>query len=573
MEDSKPRMRESMINKCLGSRVPAIEKAKVLVVGAGGVGCELLKNLVLTGFKNLEVIDLDTIDLSNLNRQFLFRHEHIGMSKSKVARESVLRFNPECKIISYHGNIKDQKFSASYFEKFDIVMNALDNLGARQHVNRLCLATKKPLIESGTQGYLGQVNPIIPGKTACFECTPPPAQKTYAVCTIRSTPDKPVHCVVWAKHIFAVLFGPKDKDNMLSDLEVKDMFTTANGEEPYEKRAFRKFFYDEIVKLLRKEDTDFKGRIPPKPLKLDELLKESKEIPSSSNASSLRDQRVLRLSETAEDFLTATRRFILERKSEIGQASFDKDDDLAMEFVTAVANLRMHIYGIPRQSKFTIKGIAGNIIHAIATTNAIAAGLMVMEAIKIVSSDDYLTNNKAKIRNTWIKTSGPMLLQTEECGEPHKDCVVCGDAMMSIQIDKKTFTLQKFYQMLRDKLGMIDPGIDILSGTYYGNLEDNDEKILIRPLHSLPGFIDGAQLSVEDQDQNFSFNLIVYLKDLDEEKFPDGFSLTTSEEALKKAKETNMERLGMGKGQKRKAYDLSTKEPPSKAQKVVIDVL
>jgi molybdopterin/thiamine biosynthesis adenylyltransferase len=60
-------------------------QAKVLMVGAGGIGCELLKNLVLGGFGEIHIVDLDTIDLSNLNRQFLFRHEHIKKSKALVS--------------------------------------------------------------------------------------------------------------------------------------------------------------------------------------------------------------------------------------------------------------------------------------------------------------------------------------------------------------------------------------------------------------------------------------------------------------------------------------------------------
>jgi ubiquitin-like 1-activating enzyme E1 B len=61
-----------------------LEQARILMVGAGGIGCELLKNLVLTGFGEIHLVDLDTIDLSNLNRQFLFRHEHIKKSKALV---------------------------------------------------------------------------------------------------------------------------------------------------------------------------------------------------------------------------------------------------------------------------------------------------------------------------------------------------------------------------------------------------------------------------------------------------------------------------------------------------------
>lgn len=96
--------RYEWLEQVLGSSlVEKVLHSRVLVVGAGGIGCELLKNLVLSGFLNLVVVDLDTIDLSNLNRQFLFQKQHISKSKAHVARETVLRFNPEAKIESHHG--------------------------------------------------------------------------------------------------------------------------------------------------------------------------------------------------------------------------------------------------------------------------------------------------------------------------------------------------------------------------------------------------------------------------------------------------------------------------------------
>lgn len=200
-----------------------IQKSKVLVVGAGGIGCELLKNLVMTGFKNIEVIDLDTIDVSNLNRQFLFRSQHVRQPKSLVAAAAAMVFNPDAGITAHYANIKDSPFGINYFSKFDIILNALDNLDARRHVNRLCLAVDKPLVESGTTGYLGQVMPIRKGVTACYECQPKPTQKVYPICTIRSTPDKPVHCIVWAKEFYKLLFG-KTSESML--------WEDPNGTEP-----------------------------------------------------------------------------------------------------------------------------------------------------------------------------------------------------------------------------------------------------------------------------------------------------------------------------------------------------
>lgn len=137
--------------------------AKVLIVGAGGIGCELLKNAVLSGlFETIHVVDLDTIELSNLNRQFLFRRHDIGKFKSQVAREAVLKMSDKCQIVAHTSNIMDTKvFPISYFSSFDLVMNALDNLAARKYVNSMCLAVSVPLIESGTAGYLGQTSIII----------------------------------------------------------------------------------------------------------------------------------------------------------------------------------------------------------------------------------------------------------------------------------------------------------------------------------------------------------------------------------------------------------------------------
>ena len=156
------------------------------MVGAGGIGCELLKTLVLSGFENIEMIDMDTIHVSNLNRQFLFRRKHVGQPKALVARESALKFRPggSKTITAHHGNVKDEKFNHSFVKQFDIVLNGLDNLEARKHVNRLCLAAETPLVESGTTGYLGQVT-VHEGKgtNACFECSPKPTPKSHPICT------------------------------------------------------------------------------------------------------------------------------------------------------------------------------------------------------------------------------------------------------------------------------------------------------------------------------------------------------------------------------------------------------
>ncbi|CAI8034888.1 SUMO-activating enzyme subunit 2 [Geodia barretti] len=212
------------MDACLGSELAGVvRKSRVFVVGTGGIGCELAKNLVLTGFQDIVMIDLDTIEVSNLNRQFLFRKYHVGRPKVQVAREALLQFNPQARITAIHDSVFNPDYNVNFFKRFSLVMNALDNKAARNHVNRLCLAAGVTLIESGSAGYLGQVSVIRKGESECYECQPKPTAKTYPACSIRNTPSEPIHCIIWAKHLFNQLFGEPDADEDVSpDTEATD---------------------------------------------------------------------------------------------------------------------------------------------------------------------------------------------------------------------------------------------------------------------------------------------------------------------------------------------------------------
>jgi len=267
----------------------------VLVVGAGGIGCELLKNLILSGFTNLVVVDLDTIDVSNLNRQFLFQKQHVGQSKSLIAKESVLKLahaGREVSIDARHCSIFLPEFSVAWLKekKFAFVLNALDNVKARNHVNRLCLAADIPLVESGTSGYYGEISIIRKGATKCYECIPKARQKTYPGCTIRNTPTEPIHCIVWAKFLFGQLFGEPDDEQQVSpdsadpELDQGDQtgnIQRVNTTEWAEQNdwdaelLFDKFFNKDVGQLLKMSKLwEKKGRTKPKPLVHKELIGE-----------------------------------------------------------------------------------------------------------------------------------------------------------------------------------------------------------------------------------------------------------------------------------------------------------
>jgi ubiquitin-activating enzyme E1 C len=190
-----------------------LHASKILVIGAGGLGCELLKNLALSGFQDIHVIDMDTIDVSNLNRQFLFRPADVGKSKAEVAAQFVMRKIPSCQVTPYFGKIQDK--DASYYMQFALIICGLDSVEARRWINATIVSqldpedpgTIIPIIDGGTEGFRGQARVIVPGITACYECSIEMATKpqTFPLCTIANTPRLPEHCIEWA----SVLEWPK----------------------------------------------------------------------------------------------------------------------------------------------------------------------------------------------------------------------------------------------------------------------------------------------------------------------------------------------------------------------------
>jgi len=177
--------------------------ARVLVVGAGGLGGEVLKNLSFSEEPfEIEVVDMDLIEVTNLNRQFMFRSDDIGRYKAIVAVEWIRSRVPDYKISSHKQCI--ESFPLEFFATFHLIITCVDSLETRRWVNKIVADLARegevvPLIDGGSEGFKGHACTVIPGHTSCLEClTPLFASEHRPICTISSIPRDLEECIEWA---------------------------------------------------------------------------------------------------------------------------------------------------------------------------------------------------------------------------------------------------------------------------------------------------------------------------------------------------------------------------------------
>lgn len=147
-----------------------ISKAKVVVIGAGGVKSSLLFSLVAAGVGHIRIIDFDKVDISNLNRQILYTTRDVGKYKSEQSKKRLQALNPEIKIESIVEEVNSKNIG-SLCDDFDFVVEGGGSPAARNLVNKYCLKNKKPFTHASAQFGYGYVFSVIPElKTACFAC-------------------------------------------------------------------------------------------------------------------------------------------------------------------------------------------------------------------------------------------------------------------------------------------------------------------------------------------------------------------------------------------------------------------
>ena len=231
-----------------------ISKSNIFIIGAGAIGCEYLKNLAMMGFSSSDnnkiiVTDNDNIEISNLNRQFLFNKNNVGRSKSKCACFEAKKMNPSCnfedKQLLVHSGTENV-FNTKFWESQNFVLNAVDNIKARHYIDSQTTLFKIPLIETATEGLKAHCQIIIPYLTQNYserEYNQEEENNTNThSCTLKQFPYLVEHCIEWGKLHFEKYFNRDieslmnvflDINKTINELNRKDLKSKLNKLKKY----------------------------------------------------------------------------------------------------------------------------------------------------------------------------------------------------------------------------------------------------------------------------------------------------------------------------------------------------
>ncbi len=161
--------RHIILSEVGGKGQKKIGKARVLVIGAGGLGSPIALYLAAAGIGKMGIIDADTVDLTNLQRQILHHTQDVGRPKVDSAAEKIKDLNPDVDVVTYQKYL-DAENALEIYADYDYVIDGTDNFPAKFLINDAAFFSKKPLIHGGILRFDGQLFTIIPGESACYRC-------------------------------------------------------------------------------------------------------------------------------------------------------------------------------------------------------------------------------------------------------------------------------------------------------------------------------------------------------------------------------------------------------------------
>ncbi|KAF0690396.1 Aste57867_18231 [Aphanomyces stellatus] len=307
-----------------------LHQLNLFLVGAGAIGCEMLKNWALMGIAShgsglIHITDMDMIEKSNLNRQFLFRSTDVGQAKSSTAAHAIQSINPKINIRSYVTRVgaeSEATFDDSFYDSLSGVCTALDNVDARLYMDQRCLFYGLPMMESGTLGTKGNTQIVVPKLTENYGASRDPPEKSIPICTLKNFPNAIEHTLQWARDWFEGVFFQTPND-------VNAYITTA----------------DFVAKNIHTDAVErvFQSLVTEKPATFHDCIKWARLQFEAMFCNSLKQ---LLHNFPLDQVTTSGTPFWSGPKRPPTPLNFSTDDDLHMDFVISVANSHAQTYGL-----------------------------------------------------------------------------------------------------------------------------------------------------------------------------------------------------------------------------------
>ncbi|MEW6087348.1 MAG: molybdopterin-synthase adenylyltransferase MoeB [bacterium] len=168
--------RQIILSEVGGAGQKKLLSAKVLIIGCGGLGSPCAYYLASAGIGTIGLVDGDTVELNNLQRQIIHFTKDVGKLKAESAREKLQAINPDINVVTYPVRVTSENI-LNVIKDYDIIVDGSDNFPTRYLVNDACVISKKPFSHAGILRFEGQAITIIPGKGPCYRCLfpdPPP---------------------------------------------------------------------------------------------------------------------------------------------------------------------------------------------------------------------------------------------------------------------------------------------------------------------------------------------------------------------------------------------------------------
>jgi len=336
-----------------------LQDSKVFLVGSGALGCEFLKCFAAMGLAcgeqgEVVVTDMDSIEKSNLNRQFLFRPRHVGHMKSTVAATAAIEINGDLKVRSMDQKVAPETediFDAAFWEALTFVVPALDNVHARKYVDGKCVEHKLAMLESGTQGTKCHTMMCLPGKSVNYGSVQDPPEQGIPVCTLKSFPTLVEHTLQWARDEFEASFhnAPAEANQYLSNEAYYEEVCQQRNEKVVRLR-------DAYGSLVEYAPTTFADCVKFARVRFERIF--------SHNVRDLLHQHPLdKVDDEGHSFWTA-------KKRPPAPADFSWDNKHHRSFLVAGANLHARVYGLP-----TVADSPENAAEYVAALEAAAAAV------------------------------------------------------------------------------------------------------------------------------------------------------------------------------------------------------